>query len=188
MHLTLFRLQLDLNHITILCRFENITSLNVIVWMWFLCQNHQVHLNTVCILVDEVLLYALSPTGWFRQCSVISYSRDVDIGIFITDYRVDILSAFTDAGLSLKHKFGKVQSFPTINFLSLPDTFYVGHQLVWHVSKPGFNRCFYFLQVKDSLELSFLSEDIKLDIFFFYRDGDIVWNGGTQARSGRKFK
>lgn len=87
--------------------------------------------------------------GWFRQCSVISYSRDVDIGIFISDYRSDIVPAFTDAGLSLKHKFGKV---------------------------------------KDSLELSFLSDDIKLDVFFFYQDGDIAWNGGTQARSGRKFK
>lgn len=87
--------------------------------------------------------------GWFRQCSVISYSRDVDIGIFIADFRPDIIAAFRTAGLSLKHKFGKVE---------------------------------------DSLELSFLSEDVKLDVFFFYEDGDIVWNGGTQARSGRKFK
>uniref|UniRef100_A0A673B0G8 Fukutin n=1 Tax=Sphaeramia orbicularis TaxID=375764 RepID=A0A673B0G8_9TELE len=87
--------------------------------------------------------------GWFRQCSVISYSRDVDIGIFIADYRPDIISAFTDAGLKLKHKFGKVE---------------------------------------DSLELSFLSFDVKLDIFFFYDDGDVMWNGGTQAKSGRKFK
>ncbi|MED6278228.1 hypothetical protein CHARACLAT_021520, partial [Characodon lateralis] len=87
--------------------------------------------------------------GWFRQCSIISYSQDVDIGIFITDFRPDIAEAFRDAGLSLKHKFGKVE---------------------------------------DSLELSFLGEDIKLDIFFFYKDGDIMWNGGTQAKSGRKFK
>ncbi|XP_069023615.1 ribitol-5-phosphate transferase FKTN isoform X1 [Embiotoca jacksoni] len=87
--------------------------------------------------------------GWFRQCSIISYSRDVDIGIFIKDFRSDIVSAFRDAGLSLKHKFGKTE---------------------------------------DSLELSFLNEDVKLDIFFFYEDGDIVWNGGTQAKSGRKFK
>ncbi|XP_047425599.1 fukutin [Mugil cephalus] len=87
--------------------------------------------------------------GWFRQCSIISYSRDVDIGIFVEDFRPDIVSAFRDAGLSLKHKFGKVE---------------------------------------DSLELSFLSEDVKLDIFFFYKDGDVFWNGGTQARSGRKFK
>ncbi|KAM4719563.1 ribitol-5-phosphate transferase FKTN isoform 2-T2 [Anableps anableps] len=86
--------------------------------------------------------------GWFRQCSIISYSRDVDIGIFITDFRPDIMTAFQDAGLSLKHKFGKVE---------------------------------------DSLELSFLGEDVKLDIFFFYKDGDVVWNGGTQAKSGRKF-
>ncbi|XP_074546834.1 ribitol-5-phosphate transferase FKTN [Halichoeres trimaculatus] len=87
--------------------------------------------------------------GWFRQCSVISYSRDVDIGVFIVDFRPDIITAFRNAGLSLKHKFGKVE---------------------------------------DSLELSFLSDDVKLDIFFFYKDGDIMWNGGTQAKSGRKFK
>lgn len=48
---------------------------------------------------------------------------------------------------------------------------------------------FYFeMQVEDSLELSFLNDDVKLDIFFFYDDGDIVWNGGTQAKSGKKFK
>ncbi|KAM4527523.1 ribitol-5-phosphate transferase FKTN isoform 3-T3 [Odontesthes bonariensis] len=87
--------------------------------------------------------------GWFRQCGVISYSRDVDIGVFIADFRSDIIAAFADAGLSLKHKFGKVA---------------------------------------DSLELSFLSGDVKLDVFFFYEDGDVLWNGGTQARSGRKFK
>lgn len=87
--------------------------------------------------------------GWFRQCSIISYSRDVDIGIFIVDFRSDIIAAFRDAGLSLKHKFGKVE---------------------------------------DSLELSFLSDDVKLDIFFFYEDGDVIWNGGTQVKSGKKFK
>lgn len=44
------------------------------------------------------------------------------------------------------------------------------------------------LQVEDSLELSFQGNDVKLDIFFFYDEGDVVWNGGTQAKSGRKFK
>ncbi|XP_028318364.1 ribitol-5-phosphate transferase FKTN isoform X2 [Gouania willdenowi] len=87
--------------------------------------------------------------GWFRQCSIISYSRDVDIGVFISDYSSDIISALTGAGFKLKHKFGKVE---------------------------------------DSLELSFMHVDVKLDIFFFYEDGDVVWNGGTQAKSGRKFK
>uniref|UniRef100_A0A1A8BYH6 Fukutin n=1 Tax=Nothobranchius kadleci TaxID=1051664 RepID=A0A1A8BYH6_NOTKA len=87
--------------------------------------------------------------GWFRQCNIISYSQDVDIGIFISDFRPDIVAAFRDAGLSLKHKFGKVE---------------------------------------DSLELSFLSDDVKLDIFFFYKHEGVMWNGGTQAKSGRKFK
>uniref|UniRef100_A0AAV2IQ73 Ribitol-5-phosphate transferase n=1 Tax=Knipowitschia caucasica TaxID=637954 RepID=A0AAV2IQ73_KNICA len=87
--------------------------------------------------------------GWLRQCGVISYSRDVDIGIRIQDYRPEILQVLTGAGLRLKHRFGKVE---------------------------------------DSLELSFLLDDVKLDIFFFYNDGDVAWNGGTQARTGRKFK
>lgn len=87
--------------------------------------------------------------GWLRQCGVISYSRDVDIGIFIRDFRPEIVQVLTQAGLRLKHRFGKVE---------------------------------------DSLELSFVLDDVKLDIFFFYYEGDIIWNGGTQARTGRKFK
>lgn len=88
--------------------------------------------------------------GWYRQCSIIPYSKDVDLGIFIQDYKPDIVLAFQDAGLPLKHKFGKVE---------------------------------------DSLELSFQGQaDVKLDIFFFYEETDHMWNGGTQARTGKKFK
>ncbi|NXE56255.1 FKTN protein, partial [Casuarius casuarius] len=88
--------------------------------------------------------------GWYRQCNIIPYSKDVDLGVFIRDYKADIIPAFQKAGLPLKHKFGKVE---------------------------------------DSLELSFQGEgDIKLDIFFFYEEDDHIWNGGTQAKSGKKFK
>ncbi|XP_053321848.1 ribitol-5-phosphate transferase FKTN isoform X2 [Spea bombifrons] len=88
--------------------------------------------------------------GWYRQCNIIPYSKDVDIGIFIKDYKSDIIPAFQNAGLPLKHKFGKVE---------------------------------------DSLELSFLgSDDVKLDVFFFYEEDDYMWNGGTQVKSGKKFK
>ncbi|XP_050804239.1 ribitol-5-phosphate transferase FKTN isoform X2 [Gopherus flavomarginatus] len=88
--------------------------------------------------------------GWYRQCNIIPYSKDVDLGVFIQDYKSDIIPAFQKAGLPLKHKFGKVE---------------------------------------DSLELSFQGEDdVKLDIFFFYEDDDHIWNGGTQAKSGKKFK
>ncbi|XP_048639219.1 ribitol-5-phosphate transferase FKTN isoform X4 [Marmota marmota marmota] len=88
--------------------------------------------------------------GWYRQCNIIPYSKDVDLGIFIQDYKSDIIIAFQDAGLPLKHKFGKVE---------------------------------------DSLELSFQGkDDVKLDIFFFYEETDHMWNGGTQAKSGKKFK
>uniref|UniRef100_A0A2K5VBG3 Ribitol-5-phosphate transferase n=2 Tax=Catarrhini TaxID=9526 RepID=A0A2K5VBG3_MACFA len=88
--------------------------------------------------------------GWYRQCNIIPYSKDVDLGIFIQDYKSDIILAFQDAGLPLKHKFGKVE---------------------------------------DSLELSFQGkDDVKLDIFFFYEETDHMWNGGTQAKTGKKFK
>lgn len=46
----------------------------------------------------------------------------------------------------------------------------------------------WFGRPNDSLELSFLSGDLKLDIFFFYRESDHYWNGGTQAKTGLKFK
>lgn len=44
--------------------------------------------------------------------------------------------------------------------------------------------------MNDSFELSFKNEDyfVKLDIFFFYEEKDSMWNGGTQAKTGRKFK
>ncbi|XP_078657499.1 ribitol-5-phosphate transferase FKTN-like [Branchiostoma floridae x Branchiostoma belcheri] len=87
--------------------------------------------------------------GWFRQCGIIPHSKDVDFGIWIKDYRDTLIPAFQAAGLSLKHRFGKVE---------------------------------------DSFELSFQSGDVKLDIFFFYEEDDIMWNGGTQARTGKKFK
>jgi len=45
------------------------------------------------------------------------------------------------------------------------------------------------LQVEDSFELTFVGQQhIKLDIFFFYEETDYMWNGGTQARTGKKFK
>ncbi|XP_078674737.1 ribitol-5-phosphate transferase FKTN-like [Branchiostoma floridae x Branchiostoma belcheri] len=87
--------------------------------------------------------------GWFRQCGIITYTKDVDIGIWIKNYKDTLISAFQAAGLSLKRKFGKVE---------------------------------------DSLELTFQSEDVRIDIFFFYEEGDIVWDGATQAQSGKKFK
>ena len=43
-------------------------------------------------------------------------------------------------------------------------------------------------QVSDSFELSFQGGDTKLDVFFFYEEESYMWNGGTQARTGKKFK
>ncbi|XP_068243167.1 ribitol-5-phosphate transferase FKTN-like isoform X2 [Palaemon carinicauda] len=87
--------------------------------------------------------------GFYRQCDIIPWAMDVDIGIFIEDYTMRIIPEFEKRGLRLTHKFGRLS---------------------------------------DSLELSFKEENIKLDIFFFYTEGATVWNGGTQAKTGKKFK
>ncbi|XP_042309248.1 fukutin isoform X2 [Sceloporus undulatus] len=54
--------------------------------------------------------------GWYRQCNIIPYSKDVDLGIFIQDYKPEIISAFQKAGLPLKHKFGKVEDSLELSF------------------------------------------------------------------------
>ncbi|BFY99910.1 hypothetical protein BsWGS_02950 [Bradybaena similaris] len=87
--------------------------------------------------------------GWFRQCDFISHTTDVDIGIFIREYREELVGFLENSGLVLTHRFGRVN---------------------------------------DSFELSFLYGDVKLDIFFFYVTEDHIWNGGTQASSGKKYK
>lgn len=53
----------------------------------------------------------------------------------------------------------------------------------------GLNLKHWFGQPNDSLELSFIDDKgVKLDIFFFYEENNHVWNGGTQLRTGKKFK
>lgn len=71
-----------------------------ILWVTFRSRRRRIR--------DGVTL-SLFLSGWFRQCNIIPYSKDVDLGIWIKDYRHDITQAFQKAGLPLKHKFGKVR-------------------------------------------------------------------------------
>ncbi|OCU00964.1 hypothetical protein XELAEV_18006743mg [Xenopus laevis] len=62
-----------------------------------------------------------------------------------------------------------------------------GTCLAFH--KAGLQLTNKFGKVEDSLELSFIEKhNGKLDIFFFYEEENYMWNGGTQAKSGKKFK
>ena len=49
--------------------------------------------------------------GWFRQCDIIPYSKDVDLGIWIKDYKPEMVQAFEKAGLPLRFLFGKVSIY-----------------------------------------------------------------------------
>lgn len=57
-------------------------------------------------------------TGWFRQCDIFPYAKDVDIGIFIKDYRPELVAAFQRVGLPVKHIFGKVGNKQCVNLTS----------------------------------------------------------------------
>lgn len=89
--------------------------------------------------------------GYLRQCDIIPYSQDVDIGIFVKDFNYRIITDMRAHQLHLKHWFGELE---------------------------------------DSLEFSFIDSksNLKLDIFFFYDNGNAYWNGGTQLKTGKKFK
>ena len=47
--------------------------------------------------------------GWFRQCSVISHGKDMDIGMWIKDYNKQLIDEFQNNGLYLEHLFGRVK-------------------------------------------------------------------------------
>jgi len=51
----------------------------------------------------------LCNSGWFRQCGLIPYSKDVDIGIWIAEYSDKLISGMQNNGLELVHRFGKVR-------------------------------------------------------------------------------
>ncbi|XP_070562535.1 ribitol-5-phosphate transferase FKTN-like [Ptychodera flava] len=60
--------------------------------------------------------------------------------------------------------------------------------LIHTFERNGLSLKHLFGKEEDSFELSFMSGDLKLDIFFFYEEDNIMWNGGTQAKTGKKFK
>ena len=103
----------------------------------------------------------------------------MDIGMWIKDYNKQLIDEFQNNGLYLEHLFGRVK---VKRCLFCAVGFFIGiNSKVW--------ICLYFVQVEDSFQMSFKTvDDIKLDIFFFYEEGAYMWNGGTQAKTGKKFK
>ncbi|XP_014668709.1 PREDICTED: fukutin-like isoform X3 [Priapulus caudatus] len=54
--------------------------------------------------------------GWFRQCDVIPYSKDVDIGVWIKHYHPGIIDAFVAKGFWLHSIFGRVNDSYELSF------------------------------------------------------------------------
>lgn len=62
-------------------------------------------------MTTVIIILFQCPTGWFRQCSIIPYSKDIDIGIQIKYYKPELIQAFVKGGFFLKNIFGKVKGF-----------------------------------------------------------------------------
>ena len=77
-----------------------------------------------CAGFNDVFVFVL--TGWFRQCDIIPYSKDVDIGIRISDYREELVTALELAGLLLVQQFGKVRYFKKTTTLFIQGSFRSG--------------------------------------------------------------
>uniref|UniRef100_UPI00358F32B3 ribitol-5-phosphate transferase FKTN isoform X2 n=1 Tax=Myxine glutinosa TaxID=7769 RepID=UPI00358F32B3 len=54
--------------------------------------------------------------GWFRQCDIIPYSRDVDIGLRIEDFTPELVPVLEQQGLTLTHKLGFVDDSLELSF------------------------------------------------------------------------
>ena len=94
------------------------------------CWNQSINL----IRIQElIVIISYMYLGWFRQCDIITYSKDVDLGIFIKDYKPELVPTFERGGFFLHLVFGKVSVFqnkyctPTIKILNIrtPKTFAV---------------------------------------------------------------
>lgn len=54
--------------------------------------------------------------GYYRQCDVIHYSNDVDIGIKITDFKPELIDLFSLNDIPLLHIFGRVNDSFELSF------------------------------------------------------------------------
>nr|XP_039261848.1 fukutin-like [Styela clava] len=77
--------------------------------------------------------------GWYRQCNIISYDTNIDIGIWKHDYKEEIISAMEENGFFFKSKFGTLKEGLELAFLDKSDTkinihvFSNGHDHVTHL-------------------------------------------------------
>ena len=56
--------------------------------------------------------------GWYRQCHIIPYSRNVDMGVFIYDFSLMIIEKMHGGGFLLSHKYGKAEDSLELSFIS----------------------------------------------------------------------
>ncbi|RZF44734.1 hypothetical protein LSTR_LSTR000686 [Laodelphax striatellus] len=108
----------------------------------------------------KAVLDSLGIEFWLNSGTLLGYARECDIIAHSRD---------VDIGTMAGSYSDKIEPAMTSH----------GLRMILRLGRPN-----------DSLELSFSDQSsIKLDVFFFYRDSDgTYWNGGTQVKSGRKFK
>uniref|UniRef100_UPI00358EFC90 ribitol-5-phosphate transferase FKTN isoform X4 n=1 Tax=Myxine glutinosa TaxID=7769 RepID=UPI00358EFC90 len=130
--------------------------------------------------------------GWFRQCDIIPYSRDVDIGLRIEDFTPELVPVLEQQGLTLTHKLGFVDDSLELSFsrfgIKLDMFFFYAEEGV--VSDSEANSLVWWSNEEQKRLWKMKNnkprfEEVKLLVGV---PGGQVWNGGTQVKSGKKFK
>ncbi len=101
--------------------------------------------NIQAWLTDGTLL------GYYREKDFIGHDMDMDLGVFIDDYKPDLLVHLEDKGWKLVRKLG---------FRDL------------------------------GLELTLSRDQHKIDLFFFYKEGDKLWHAAWQGfkKDGKRYR
>uniref|UniRef100_A0A8R1HK34 Uncharacterized protein n=1 Tax=Caenorhabditis japonica TaxID=281687 RepID=A0A8R1HK34_CAEJA len=72
----------------------------------------------LALLRDELLKFGIFPflnsgtlLGWYRECTIIPHTRDMDLAIFIEDFRQEYFDSIgkEQSAFKLKRKLGMVE-------------------------------------------------------------------------------
>ncbi|KAI5713016.1 hypothetical protein M8J75_013055 [Diaphorina citri] len=101
----------------------------------------------------NVEFWLSSGTCYFRECNIIPYSSDVDIGLYAKDFTPQLITKLTEKNFTVKHKFGLINDSLEYSLVatSIPDVkldmffFYEDEKSVWNgATQPESRRKYKF--------------------------------------------
>uniref|UniRef100_A0A0N5AY09 LicD family protein n=1 Tax=Syphacia muris TaxID=451379 RepID=A0A0N5AY09_9BILA len=160
-------------------RFINCLNLNVSTARRVIPESYVVNLAKFRDYVEQynstIFLFGGTLLGWYRECSFIHDTTDVDFTMKIEDLNDNLLANLPNAtGMSLYWMLGRVMVNVHVIYVNLNANF----------MELSFNH----FRKNDSLEISVYMQNIKIDLFFLYRDTSYDWVGGMVVPKKEKLR